>query len=102
MLPSARGAHPSTLPRAQSCPGEWVYHYVDTSTLGGGHYGSGHHLRYSMIKTYGEGSSFAVTRHLSAPIKVVPPYVTLGGGADNVSTVMYVLPSPPPHASHFP
>ena len=59
------------------CPGEWVYHYVDTSTLGAGHYGDGHHLRFQIDKLPGGGGMTAVTRHLVAPIKLVPPFVSL-------------------------
>ena len=77
----------------QSCPGEWVYHFIDTASIGGDgrHYGSGHHLMYTLTKRYGSGSSSAVTRHVAAPIKVVPPYVTIGSDTaygENVTITM--------------
>jgi hypothetical protein len=46
------------------CPGEWVYHYVDTSLIAGaGHYGPGHHLRFTLDKSANEGAAVAMTRH---------------------------------------
>ena len=77
--------------RAQVCPGEWVYHYVNTSALeggaaSGGHYGPGHHLRFNIVKPAGADSAVAVTRHSAAPLKLVPPYVSLGASTTNLST----------------
>ena len=77
--------------RAQVCPGEWVYHYVNTSALeggaaSGGHYGPGHHLRFIIVKPAGADSAVAVTRHPAAPLKLVPPYVSLGASTTNLST----------------
>ena len=69
---------PALLPRAkQVCPGEWVYHYIDTADLGAGHYGANHHLRYTITKPAADGAAVAITRHLKAPLKVTPPYVAL-------------------------
>ena len=45
------------------CPGERVYHYVDTAKIGAGHYGPGHHLRFTLSKSANEGAAIAMTRH---------------------------------------
>ena len=45
------------------CPGEWVYHYVNTTAAGDGHYGPGHHLHFNIAKDANEGAAIAVTRH---------------------------------------
>lgn len=50
-------------PPRQVCPGEWVYHYVDTAKIGAGHYGPGHHLRFTLSKDANEGAAIAMTRH---------------------------------------
>jgi hypothetical protein len=58
------------------CPGEWVYHYVNTTELANSHYGAGRHLRYILSKKADEGGGIALSRHLAAPLKTVPPYVS--------------------------
>ena len=84
---SREGAVATTVPRdaapsrPQVCPGEWVYHYVNTSALG--IYGSVKHLRYRVDKDAGEGAGVVLTRHLAAPLKTVPPYVSLDYDAQN-------------------
>ena len=59
---SRRPPYPPHPPR-QVCPGEWVYHYVDTAKIGAGHYGPGHHLRFTLSKDANEGAAIAMTRH---------------------------------------
>ena len=54
---------PPPHPPRQVCPGEWVYHYVDTAKIGAGHYGPGHHLRFTLSKSANEGAAIAMTRH---------------------------------------
>jgi len=73
--PSTAGTTDKSL-KGEVCPGEWVYHYVDTAKIGAGHFGAGHHLRFTLSKDANEGAAIAMTRHLSAPLKTVPPYVS--------------------------
>ena len=54
-----------------------MYHYIDTASLGAGHYGVGHHVRYTITKPAADGAAIAITRHLKAPLKITPPYVAL-------------------------
>ena len=88
----------------QVCPGEWVYHYYDTAAVadGGAHFGAGHHVKFTITKEAYEGAAVAVTRHLSAPLKMTPPYVSLEySSADAVAEVdlcAFALATPPtPH-----
>jgi len=51
------------------CPGEWVYHYVNTTETG--QYGPGQHLHFKIEKDADEGAAVAVTHH-STVVKVPP------------------------------
>ena len=71
---------PGVRVEGEVCPGQWVYHYVNTSSAaadGRGYYGAGNHLRFSIDKPAGAGAALGVVRHFAAPLKPMPPYLRM-------------------------